>query len=451
MMDGITEQLVAYSLSVRPEEVPEATVREARRKLVDAAACALGGLNGPPTVVARRLALRAPGTAGVLGSAQKALPELAAFANSVAIRHLDYNDTYPGCHPSDMLGAILAVGDAIEADGRRVLASMVAGYEVYCRLIDATWGKARGWDGGTFLAPAVACALSNLMGLPPEQAGYAIALATVESPALRQSRAGELTMWKGAATPNAARNGTFAALMAAEGMTGPAAPFEGRNGLFEQVSGPLDLDLPSPREGSPKMAATSLKYFPVDYNAQAAVWVARELRERVPFDQVEAISIRTYEHARNESAGGPERWDPRTKETADHSIPYVMACAWRDGTIDLGHFRLDCVLDPALRPFMASIAVNADPSFPNWRESVVMEADVRAKDGSKYHARIQDPKGLPANPMTDDDIKAKFRAMSDGVLASAEAEAVLAWLWRFEKAPSTRELFEHLGGARTEP
>lgn len=443
-MDGITERLVEYSLSVRPEDIPEATVVDARRKLVDAIACAMGGLNGPPTVVARRLAARAPGTAGVFGSSQKALPELAAFANSVAIRHLDYNDTYPGCHPSDMLGAILAVTDSIQADGRRVLASMVVGYEVYCRLIDAIWGKARGWDGGTFLAPAVACALSNLMTLTLDQAGHAISLATVESPALRQSRAGELTMWKGAATPNAARNGTFAVFMAAEGMTGPPAPFEGRHGLFEQITGPLEIALPSPKDDSPKMAATSLKYFPVDYNAQAAVWAARELRALVPFGEVEAITVTTYEHARNESAGGPERWDPRTKETADHSIPYVMACAWRDGTIGLAHFRPDCVLDPALRPFMARISVTTDPSFPNWRESIVMETDVRAKDGRQAHSRIQDPKGLPVNPMMETDIEAKFRTMAEGVLPTAEAEALLAWLWRFDDAASMRELFERL-------
>src|SRR5207245_2527728 len=130
-----------------------------------------------------------------------------------------YNDTYPGSHPSDLLGAVLAFADMAGRDGRGLLAGMVAGYETYGALVDAVAGKSKGWDMGTVLAIGTACACANVLELTPEQTAHAISIATVEGPALRASRAGALSMWKGGATPNAVRNGAFATLLAAEGMT----------------------------------------------------------------------------------------------------------------------------------------------------------------------------------------------------------------------------------------
>lgn len=311
--------------------------------------------------------------------------------------------------------------------------------------MDAAFGKSRGWDMGLYLSIGTACALVNLLGLSREAAGHAIAIAAVEGLAPRQSRAGELSMWKGAATPNAVRNGAFAVLLAQEGMTGPDAPFEGQYGLFAQITGPFEVTLPFPDAGSPRMLATSHKYFPVDYNAQAAVWAALDLRAQVPFDEVESIRVVTYEHARNESAGTPNKWDPQTRETADHSTPFVMARTWKDGYFDVGQFEPDRLLDPGMRPFMQRIKVEADPSFPNWRETITFQAEVTSKGGRRYETRVLNPKGHPANPMLEGDLEAKFRRLASEVLDPKDAEALLGYLWRFDEAPSVEALFRLLG------
>jgi len=246
---------------------------------------------------------------------------------------------------------------------------------------------------------------------------------------MRNTRAGKLSLWKGAATAFAIRNAVFATLLAADGMTGPDTPFEGRHGLWEQVTGPFELDKFGVDGGEWKFPWIRLKYWPVEYNAQAGVWAALKLREAMKVEEIASISIATYWSAWHEIGSEPEKWDPTTRETADHSLPYIFARALVDGTITLGSFEPGAYLDPSLRPLMAKIGVHEDAAiealFP---ARIVMRVTAVAVDGRRAEIEIADPRGDATNPMDDAEVAAKFRSLAEPVLGVDRAvRALEAW------------------------
>ena len=195
----------------------------------------------------------------------------ARFINSAMIRNFDFNDRYPGGHPSDGLGALLALAGAAAVSGQQFLTAMVVLYEIFARLSDAAKLSRRGWDQGHAIAIATAAGVGNLLGLSVEPTAHAVGIAASSNVPLRVTRSGELTQWKNAATAYAARDGLFAALLAAEGMEGPANAFEGRNGLWEKITGPFDLEPFADRGGRDLTPRVQLKYWPIETNGQPAV------------------------------------------------------------------------------------------------------------------------------------------------------------------------------------
>src|SRR5689334_15723595 len=240
MSETLADRLASFALSTRFEDLPDAVVAEARRRLLDAFACAAGALGEPAPEAARRVAATMRGEPGgaLLGGGRSSA-DWSAFANGVHIRYLDCNDTYLSlepAHPSDNWAAIAAIGEAVGGDGRAWITAAAIAYEVQCRLCDAASIRARGWDHTTYGSLSTALASAKLLGLTHEQTVHALGIAGTTGTALRLTRAGELSMWKGCAFAFAARNGVFAAMLAADGMTGPAPLFEGEMGFFQQVS-----------------------------------------------------------------------------------------------------------------------------------------------------------------------------------------------------------------------
>lgn len=295
-MDAITEKLGSYALSVDYSALPAEPVHEAKRRVLDSLGCALAAFDSAPSRIARNVAATAQSTepARILGCSVKTTPELAAFANSVMVRYLDCNDSLvsvAGGHPSDMLPAVLAAAEVAHGSGKAALTALVLAYEVYGRFAEVCAIRDRGWDQGIFISLGSACAAGKLLGLSREQLAHAISMAAVASVPLGQTRVGELSMWKGCATAVAVRHGVFAAILAYGGMEGPPLPFEGRFGLFEQVTGVLELlEFGSAAKGVPfKICDTSIKYFPAQIHTQAGAAMALDLRSRFELDEVEAI------------------------------------------------------------------------------------------------------------------------------------------------------------------
>jgi 2-methylcitrate dehydratase len=436
-MDNLTQRLATFAASLAYEQIPDAILHHARRSLIDSIGCAFGGLDCEAVRIGRRIAEGAAPSrhaGAVIGSHAPAPAEEAAFLNTVMIRYLDFNDAWHAGHPSDMLGALLALagsanGGANRADGRRLLTAMVVAYEVALQMIPPTKMRERGWDQGYVIGIAATCGLGNLLGLPVDRLAHAVAITSVANVPMRNTRAGKLSLWKGAATAFAIRNAVFATLLAADGMTGPDAPFEGRHGLWEQITGPFELDKFGVDGGEWKFPWIRLKYWPVEYNAQAGVWAALRLREEIGAADIASIDIATYWSAWHEIGSEPEKWDPSTRETADHSLPYIFARALVDGTITLASFDETAYRDPSLRPLMAKITVREDAAIEAlYPAQIVMRVEAVATDGRRRSIEIANPRGDNTNPMDDDEVAAKFRALAEPVLGvDGAARAFSAW------------------------
>jgi 2-methylcitrate dehydratase len=431
-MDNLTQRLATFAASLTYEQIPPTILHHARRSLIDSLACSFGGADCEAARISRRIAEGAVPqhhAGSIIGSNAQAPAEEAAFINTVMIRYLDFNDAWHAGHPSDMLGGLLALAGSAGADGKRLLTAMVVAYEVAFQMIPPTKMRERGWDQGYVIGIATTCGIGNLLGLSRDKLAHAIAITSVANVPMRNTRAGKLSLWKGAATAFAIRNAVFASLLAADGMTGPDAPFEGRHGLWEQVTGPFELEKFGVDGGEWKFPWIRLKYWPVEYNAQVGVWAALRLRQDIAPADIASIDIATYWSAWHEIASEPEKWDPTTRETADHSLPFIFARALVDGTITLSSFDETAYLDPSLRPLMAKITVREDAAIEAvYPARIVMRIDAVATDGRRCSIEIDNPRGDNTNPMDDEEVAAKFRSLVDPALGPERAaQAFAAW------------------------
>lgn len=447
-MDAILESFVAFATELAFDDIPLPVVMAAKERLIDSLGCAIGAHDTPTVKVARAVATQPaqPAFAGrMLGTGEVAAADAAGFVNSCMIRTLDFNDTYPGVHPSDTIGGLLAIGAQRGASGRDLLTAMVVAYEVFIRLQRTAQFRERGWDQGAGAGSASAAAVANLLKLTPDVTRHAIALATVNNMPLRATRAGQLSMWKGAATASAVRSSIFCTQLAQLGMTGPEAPFSGRHGLAEQISGPIELPAFGHEADCFFLPRVRLKYWPVAYNMQLAVWAAIELRRQVAIENIAAIEVETYWQAWSESGSEPAKWDPRTQGTADHSLPYIMASTLRHGTIGPEAFEPDAYLDPTIRPLMALISARVADDIQNeFPETIRMRATARDKAGRLHQAEIVNPPGHETSPMSHAGIGEKFARLCDPVLGGPRTIEALDYWWAIDRSPDISEGFDLL-------
>jgi 2-methylcitrate dehydratase len=301
----------------------------------------LAAVDLEPVRIARKLAqpVAAGPSATIMGSLQTCAPDMAAFVNSAMTRALDMNDSYVMAavsHPSDALGAILAVAEAEGSSGADFMLALVIAYEAQCRFVDVVPSSHRGWDQTPVVALGAALGCGRLLDLTHGQMAHAIALAVVPNLALNQTRTGTLSMWKGMGGPQGARAGVFAAYLAREGMTGPDGVFEGKYGLWQQMMRGETFDLPIPARFDGHTFAVqqaAIKSFPIRFNCQVPVFAAQKLRTMLDVNEIESLRIEAVRQAFERWLDVAEVWHPQTRETADHSLPCTVAMALLDGTI----------------------------------------------------------------------------------------------------------------------
>ncbi len=454
MSNTLAERLAAFALETRFEDLPSNVIVEARRRLLDSMACAVGALAEP--CLDDRGAGWPAGSRGrpsvsLIGGG-RSTPDWAAFANGVHIRYLDCNDTYLSlepAHPSDNWAAVMAAGEAAGADGKAWITAAAVAYEVQCRLCDAASIRARGWDHTTYGSLSATLAAARLLGLSHEQTVHALGIAGTTGTALRLTCAGELSMWKGCAFAFAARNGLFAAMLAADGMTGPAPLFEGDMGFFQQVSGPFSL----PKLGGPgaedwMLPKTSIKFVPAEYHSQSAIAAAFELRPRIGDPaRIRSIEIATFRVAVEIIGKDPEKWRPQTRETADHSLPYCTAVALVDGQITAEQFTSQRLADPALLDLVARTRIVEDPQLTaGYPAGTPNRVTVTLDDGNTLVSEIAFPPGHDKNPLTDDQLADKFHGLVDPVLGRKTADRIRERVSHLETDPAPHQTLEWLRG-----
>lgn len=444
-MDSTTARLVDFALGTEFSALSAETVHECKRRLVDTFACAIGAYDESLSRMARAVARRQTGnpSASVWGCSWKTTPEAAAFANGVMLRLDDISDNYrvkSGGHPSDVIAGILAVGEAMHADGRSVLNAIILAYDVYCTFCESYDFNSRGWDQPVYGVVACVLGAGRLLGLSREQMGNAVALAVAPNLALFQTRCGNLSSWKGCAGANASRNAVFAAFLAKDGFTGPTAVFEGKCGLWD-VAGRFDWH-PTIGSHSPhRVTQTHFKRFPVCGHGQSAAEAAVRLFGKIqPLDGAE-ITVETYRIAVEQMASDASRWSPTTRDTADHSLPFVVAVALLDGEVTSRSFSAERLRDPVVLSLMQRIKVRENRAYSDrFPGDWPCRLQVTLKSGECVVAEVMSPKGHASNPMDDVELEAKFSQMFREYGNVGQRDAALRGLWAFERFENISDL-----------
>jgi 2-methylcitrate dehydratase len=427
--------------------LPASAVSRVVRHTVDTVGCGAGGFASQPAAVAREVVRGVGGgfVASVYGEQDRVLVDLAGFANATADRYLDFNDFGVSGHPSDMIPALLAMTEAIGGTGADAVTGIYLAYEIATRLAEAVPPDG-GWDQGIYCSLGIAAGQAKILGLGSEQLANALSLAAVPSVPLRVTRFGELSEWKAAATGHAAMSATFAVRLAHAGMSAPPAPFEGKDGLLERVWPSFDLDLSPARPSAIERA--SLKRHPACYWGQVPVDLVTDLRGLIDPADIAAIEVQTCQNAWRSIGGGrgdaAEKWRPPTRETADHSMPYLMAAVLVDGRLTDAAFTPYRLRDPVLLALVDRITVDerADLTARATRDSCPTEVTVRLADGSCLVAAADVPRGHHANPMTDEEVSAKFTALAARALAPKPARELEERLWELPGAAQLTEIAE---------
>jgi 2-methylcitrate dehydratase len=404
-MDECTRRIVEW-VSAYQLNPTDAFLEAYNYLMVDTMGSIFAAFESEPARINARLSqtMRGDLKCTVLGYGITTTPEMAAFSNAAMIRHTDFGAS---AHMNEMFGGVLAMAEALHASGPKTMEAMAIAYEVISAIGNTGKGN---YDPGGFDAPyhgvGVAMGCGKLMGLTQDQLGNAVALAMVPHMPMYVTHTGVQSMWKGTHSAEQIRNGVWAALLASQGMTGPCQPFEGRWGLIAHV-GPFtrDLRLPASADGRTAIETAhgegkGYKRYPLVGGAEIfCEHIAPELVAWTKADQVAAIKME-FSFALWQEDADPPKWDPRNKETADHSLPYIVSRMILDKEIYLDSFTKEKYMDPAVRELMNKVTIHPhnDPAFGNGTRITV-----RKKTGEE---RVFT--GKPATPMSHDEIIAKY-------------------------------------------
>jgi len=344
------------------------------------------------------------------------------------VRETDFNDGDPegGGHNSVIIPGILAIGEAFHSTGTDVLVAIALGYELLASLQRAarTSGSSGGWDG-PYEGMATALACGKLMGLNEDRLANALSIPLVPHMPLAVTHVGALSMWKSCHSAIGVRNGVYAALLAREGMTGPAAPFEERAGLWDKVTGPFrDLRLPNNPSGKMAIENFRMKRYAAEGNTQALLQQAiPPIREFVKAGDIASIHVDMDFGAWQEIAD-PPKWDPRNRETADHSMPYILAVALTDGEVYLNSFTPKRFLeDTAIKSLMAKITCQATPEFDHAKQGRT-RFTVRTNSGKQMVKEVYEE-----NPVAPEEVVAKFNRVCAYVSAPDDRRDRARTMW----------------------
>ena len=454
----LAHQLAEYACSLDFEDLSKDVVHEVKRRVIDSLGCALGAWNEEPCVIARKVASDFSAKRGstIIGTTHKAPADWAAFATGCCIRYFDYNDTYLSkepAHPSDNLAAVFAVAEGVGAKGKEVITAAAIAYEVQCRLCDAASIRARGWDHPTYGAFSTALAAAKLMKLDPERTRHAVNIAGVNCAAFRQARVGELSHWKGVAFANAARCGVYAALLARSGMTGPAPIFEGQMGFEKELGvslGDVATVFDKKKEAMPgkgpasMILKTSIKYWPAEYHSQSAIEAALFLRNSVSnIGDVKGVVIESHDASVDIIGSEPEKWRPETRETADHSLPYITSIALIDGEVTEKQFQPKRFTDPKIWKFLQNVRVGRNDELSAMYPSAVANiVHVDLANGKRLTKRVDYPLGNALNPLSDKQLEGKFNALVVPALAKARAKKIVDLAWKLDRSGNVAALLK---------
>ena len=451
-MASLAEQLAKFSLDVRFEEIPPATVSNVKRLVVDALGCALGALGCEPAKIAEGL-IGPPDPedrASIIGSGKQTTAAGAALVNGVLTRYLDFMDVYWSkdvCHPSENIPVALALAESANASGRALIEAIVVGYEAQLRICDALPLRALGMHHAAaagFVVPLIA---GKLWRMPADRIAHAAVIGGVRHLTLSALSRGRLSMAKAIGYPLSAMETIFSTRLAAQGMTGP---MESLDWMFTDMPGwktdraALDLTL-----GSYRLDRVSLKRYPVQFELQAPVELAASLGpigvgSASELAAIERIVVEVLPITRERTAD-PAKYKPANRETADHSLPCCVAMALIDGDLTVRHMESGRWNAPDVAALMAKVQVEASDEFlrriPHGRPAAIT---IYRRGMARQRSVQEIPLGDADRPMDDSGIEAKFRGLAEPVLGAPGVDRIMDMVSGLDRIDDLRKLTQGL-------
>lgn len=443
MATSLSQQISEFAVGLQYRDLPKEVVHEVKRYLYDSVGCAYGGYHTKDVNILRDIytGMGGKSESTLIGFGDKMPAVNATLVNSLMIRALDFNDIYwkeDPSHPSDIIPAALSVGELVGASMDDVIVAIVLAYEFEMRLCEfAVPGvRERKWHHATltqFVSPVVA---GKLLGLTVDQMTNAIGINGCHNHTIGCPTAGHLTMMKNTVDPMAVQSGVFAALMAQKGYSGTTEVFEGKEGLMDcfgegwnksKLVGDLGKHF--------KILDCSMKAFPTEAlthtHLSATLKVVTE--NNITYDQIQEVVVTTIARA-CDILFDPHKYRPKTRETADHSLPYCLAAALVDHKVTVNSFSEEKLKDPHIWQVIDKIKGEASQEFEKmFPAKQPSRVKVTTTDGRKFEAYLEYPKGDPREPMTEEDLDAKFGALADRLMKKDRQAAVKKLIFGCEK------------------
>ena len=456
--DQLLEVLAAFS-NRSALEMDTTAEHASRAALMDTLAVALGALTHPAASAARRYAVHTQVVRGATlwGSGLCVSAETATLVNGVPLRAYDYNDLYigkGGGHPSDMIPGLVALAQWRGLSGTALLSAIALGVEVSLHLFDHVRLRVGGLDYPNIVAIAACCAAARLLQLSEAETREALSITVtphqasyeVESNDLNER--GDLTMWKRFNGSDAVRQAVYATLLAEAGVEGVVRPFEGKFGFLAR----LDIDPPAltalcealkPVEKLTRITQTTYKRWPVGSRGQSAIQAALEARAGLEdTHQIASISIDTdedvYDHLVTQRDAP---WNPISRETADHSLPCIVATAILDGRIGTETFAAANVLNPERRQLLAKCVVEPSAELSGgMRKGFLTRVKIMETSGRTSIGEAKAPPGHWLQPFVDADFEDKLRDNVTPLFGKNRADDIITSVWHFATAEDLQAL-----------
>jgi 2-methylcitrate dehydratase len=420
MQMTMVEQLAEFVVRASFDELSAVARDRLKIRILDSLGCAVGALKGGPTQLIRAQTQDFGGAdhCTLIGGGRTA-PDRAAFYNTALVRYLDFNDSFLAsgetCHPSDNFGSILAAAEYAGLGGSELLTALAVAYQVQCRLSEVAPVRAKGFDHTTQGAYAVAAGVSKALGLNQEQAANAIAIAGTAFNALRVTRIGALSHWKGLAYPNMAFGATHAAFLARRGITGPPEVFEGNKGFMDVIAGRYEIDWS--KEDLERVTRTIVKKYNAEIHSQSALEGTIELKHenKISGEEVERIEIEIFDVAHNIIGGGEEgdKTIVCTKEQADHSLQYMVAVAILDDQVMSEQYFLERIERADVQNLLRKVEVRPSQAFSTqFPDAMPCRITLHLRGGRTLTREKRDYEGFNTRPMLWPTVAGKFERLS---------------------------------------
>jgi len=417
----IVNQLTELVNNANYKSLSGKAVDQLKIRLLDSLATAIGAVEGPPAQSIRTMLNDFGGSeiSSLIGGG-KTTPDRAALYNSALVRYLDFNDSYLAkgetCHPSDNIGSILAAGEHAGISGKEFLTALAVAYQVQCRLSDEAPVRDKGFDHTTQGSYAVAAGVSKALGLNENQTANAIAIAGTALNALRVTRTGALSNWKGLAYPHTAFGGTHAAYLAKYGITGPPAVFEGNKGFMDAIAGEFSIDWEN--EGLERVTRTIIKKYNAEIHSQSSIEGMIELKNEHGFraEDVKTIDIDIFDVAYHIIGGGEEgdKTIVSTKEEADHSLQYMVSAALLDGQVLPAQYEQDRIESDDIQTLLKKVNVTPKQEYSDrFPDEMPATITVSLKNGDRHSIDKKDYEGFHTRPASWDTIIQKFENLAE--------------------------------------